>query len=87
MSDITREDFYAKHGDVRVRFVSYYKYTFNFHGVAENGDAISVGFGGSSDDIYRFEVAADTETTVADLQPYTGYVTRSGETVEAFYDF
>jgi hypothetical protein len=87
MGDMTRAEFFAKYGDVRVRFVSYYKYTFTYQGEAANGDIVSVGFGGSSDDIYRWEVTANAETTVAELYPYTGYVTRYGETVEAFYDF
>ena len=60
---------------------SYYKYTFTFVGEYE-GEYISIGVGGQSDDIYRFEVSAGYKETIESLQPYEG---TCGE--DSFYDF
>ena len=47
-------------GDAELRFTSYYKYSFSFHG-DYGGYSIVTGMGGSGDDIYRLEV--DNEPT------------------------
>lgn len=78
---MTREEFYEKYKDVDFYFASYYKYTFTFVGEYE-GKHISVGVGGQSDDIYRFEVVSGSKETIESLQPFEG---TCGE--DSFYDF
>ena len=78
---MTREEFYTKYGDVKVKFNGYWKYTFVYKGEV-NGEPISIQVGGTSDAIYRFDVVADRIETVAELQPYSG---RCGD--DGFYGF
>jgi hypothetical protein len=85
--ELTRSEFYAKYGDVSVKFSSYYKYTFAFSGVTKDGDKLVVGYGGNNEQIYRFDCSADAEVTVMDLQPYEGYVMRDGVQIDSFYDY
>jgi len=47
---LTREEFIAKYGDVKVTFDCYYKYTFSFSGTCDNGNDVFVDVGGDSDD-------------------------------------
>lgn len=84
---MTREEFITKYGDVEVKFSSYYKFTFVFASRLDNGDYIRVEVGGNSDDIYRYEVACDSEQSIASLDPYSGGVYRDGNEVEGFYDY
>lgn len=84
---LTRKEFMDKYGEVEVRFRSYYKFTFYFNAELEDGATLSVGVGGSADEIYREEVAADTAGKVAGLFPYCGSVYKDGERVEGFYDY
>lgn len=81
MSELTRAEFYEKYKDVGFTFETYSKYTFTFIGHYE-GKIVTIGVGGSSDDIYRFEVAVGCEENILDLQPYEGLC---GE--DSFYDF
>lgn len=82
MSELTRAEFYEKYKDVGFTFETYSKYTFTFIGHYE-GKVVTIGVGGSSDDIYySFEVAVGYEESILDLQPYEGL---SGE--DSFYDF
>ena len=85
--EMTREEFYAKYGDVKVKFSRYYKYTFTYEGMLKNGDAIVVGYGGNSSDIYRHEVAEGHEETLSLLYPHEGAVYRDGKEIESFYDY
>lgn len=78
---MTCEEFYEKYKDVDFYFSSYYKYTFTFVGEYQ-GEFISIGVGGQSDDIYRFEVVSDRKESILSLQPYEG---TCGE--DSFYDF
>lgn len=78
---MTREEFYEKYKDVKFKFSSYYKYTFNFVGEHE-GKSVMVGVGGGSGEIYRFEVAADCLESIESLQPFEGVC---GE--DSFYDY
>lgn len=84
---MTREEFISKYGHVAVKFASYYKFTFVFAAKLDNGDYIRVEVGGCSDDIYRFEVTAESDETIAGLDPYAGSVFRNGEEVEGYYDY
>lgn len=78
---MTRQEFYDKYKDVDFYFSSYYKYTFTFVGEYE-GKTVSIGVGGTSDEIYRFEVSSDCRENILELQPYEG---TCGE--DDFYDF
>lgn len=60
----TKADVIARYADVPLRFTEYFKFTFWFAGTAPDGASISAGFGGNSDDIYRFEVKPDTVMTL-----------------------
>lgn len=84
---MTRQEFYDKYGSVKVKFSSYYKYTFTYAATLPDGSRITCGFGGNSDDIYRESVNADSEYTVAELQPHVGSVYQDGNEVEGFYDY
>ena len=53
---MTIEQVNDKFKDAKVKFSSYYKYTFNFAGETEDGFKLICGFGGNSEDIYRFDV-------------------------------
>lgn len=83
---MTRQEFYDKYGAVKVKFSSYYKYTFTYTATLPDGNRLTCGYGGNSDDIYRHEVGVDSEETVSSLQPHTGAVYQDGKEVEWFYD-
>ncbi len=84
---MTRADFYAKYGGIKVAFSSYYKYTFTYSAVLPDGKRLTVGYGGNSAEIYRHEVAVNDAETVDSLQPYTGAVYEAGKEIEGFYDY
>lgn len=86
-TQMTREEFYVKYGDVDVNFSSYYKYTFTYAATLPDGRRLTVGYGGNSDEIYRHEVATSCSEKVSSLQPYTGAVYEGTEEVEGFYDY
>lgn len=87
MAELTRQEFLEKYGDVEVTFFSYYKYTFTFTGETPDGHEISVGYGGHSDDIYRYEVFSGETGTVSSIDPYQGSVYKDGTLIDEFYDF
>ena len=80
MSGMTRQEFYDKYKEVDFTFKSYYKYTFNFVGEYE-GKTVTIGVGGGTDDIYRFEVIVGCNESIESLQPHEGVC---GE--DSFYD-
>jgi hypothetical protein len=85
---MTREEFYEKYSDVKVKFSTYYKYTFNYVGELPDGGKISVEYGGNSDDIYSYDVSADYEETVDSICPHCGTTyDRGGNVVDEFYDY
>lgn len=86
---MTRSEFYAKYGSVKVKFCEYYKFTFTYEADLPDGNRLACGYGGNAEEIYRFNCGADDETTVDDLQPYTGavYSMGSGNEIEGFYDY
>jgi hypothetical protein len=62
MNNITTEtlkydQFMEMYGDTLMSFVSYYKYTFYFTGKTADGKTIDASYGGSSEDIYRYNVS------------------------------
>ena len=84
---MTRQEFYEKYGSVKVKFLSYYKYTFTYAATLPDGKRLTCGYGGNGDDIYRHEVDADSEETVSSLKPHEGSVYQDGNEVEYFYDY
>ena len=68
--EMTYKEFIEKHGNDRVKFSSYYKYRFTF----SNDDGLSVSYGGIADEIYRYEVDANKEYTVSEIEPDTDYL-------------
>ena len=68
---MNREEFFEKYGDVKVKFSSYYKYSFKFSNEELN---IIIYLGGTSEDIYRFEVKANKEYAITELDPISAYV-------------
>lgn len=81
-----KEDFLKIYGDEKVTFSSYYKYTFTYRGETDLGVTLIVSTGGSSEDIYKMNVANNDVTTIRDLDPYMGYA-RVGDTQQmSFYD-
>lgn len=88
IKSMTQQKFIEKYGDVKVKFSSYYKYTFTYTGTLHDGGTISIGFGGNADDIYRCDVIPDKEETVRFIYPYTGKVyDNDGQVIDEFYDY
>jgi hypothetical protein len=85
---MTRGEFYKKYGDVKLKFISYYKYSFTFGGRASDNKFVLVTVGGSSDDIYRLEVDVDTSYNMLELYPNTGeaYYTDRNEQASEYFD-
>ncbi len=65
---MSKEEFLEKYGEVKVKFDFYFKYTFYFKGVLENGNSILCSFGGTSDNIFKFGISSE-EISIADLNP------------------
>lgn len=85
--ETTREEFLAKYGKLKVKFSSYYKYTFTYSTTLEDGSVLTCGVGGNKDEIYRLDVSNGREETVFDLDPYVGAVLKDGEEICGFYDY
>ena len=79
---MTREEFIAKYGDVKVTFDCYSKYTFSFSGTCDNGYDIFVDVGGDSDNIYELEVHTK-EVAIKNLDIVYGLVSRGGVILES----
>jgi len=87
MSDITKDEFIDKYGEIIVQFRSYYKYSFTYEGELKNGDSIMARIGGDSDDIYRIEVVNNETSTIASLDPISAGIYRDGSEICGFYDY
>ena len=81
---MTREEFIAKYGDVKVTFDCYYKYTFSFSGTCDNGHLVLVDVGGDSSDIYNIGVNSDP-IAIKNLGIASGEVKNNGNIVDSFY--
>jgi hypothetical protein len=91
-TEFTRADFIERFGDIELAFSSYYKYTFTYTGegtdpVTGETVKVSIGYGGTADDIYRYEVSVNDRVTVRDLDGYNGYATLPDGTQFTYYDF
>lgn len=84
---LTREEFLEKYGEVKVKFSSYYKYTFTYEGITPDGKRITCGYGGNDEAIYRHDVDASREITINVVYPFMGSVYENGVEIETFYDY
>ena len=82
-----KEEILKQYGEVRLKFSSYYKFTFTFHGVSEDGITIVANIGGDSDDIYRMDVYSDKEETLHTLCPNFIDVSKDGKSIATWDDF
>ena len=65
-----KKEFLEQHKDVVVAFSSYYKYKFYFTalvGYPKHTGSLTLGYGGDSSDIYRFEVGATDSYEVSTM--------------------
>jgi len=60
-------DFIKEYGNVLVTFSYYYKYSFHFSGVLDNGNEIIVSKGQNSDEIYKLLVLNNQTQTIKEL--------------------
>lgn len=84
---MTREEFYRKYGDVKVKFWKYYKYTLWFSAPLPDGNILTCGYGGIAEEIYRRKVVADKEEKVININPYCGSVYDGDTLIDNFYDY
>ena len=66
---LTIKEVREMYGNLPLRFSSYYKFSFTFVGVAEDCVEVVASYGGNSDDIYKFDVRADKDYTINELEP------------------
>lgn len=78
---MSKEQILEKYGNVKLKFSSYYKYTFTFVGIADDGAQIRTSIGGDSGDIYKMDVDADSEETLIDMDTECATVTMNGEKI------
>ncbi len=81
------EQITEKYGNVKLKFNSYYKYTFNFIGKTEDGEEVYVSTGGDADDIYRLDVSQDKEETIGTLCPNYIRISKNGENISKWNDW
>lgn len=63
---LTEKEVLERYADVPLYFSNYYKYTFTFVGIAPDGALLTLTYGGSGEDIYRFDVTRDKARFVKD---------------------
>ncbi len=67
---MTYKEFIEKFGNEKVKFDSYFKYTFCF----SNDDGLIIYTGGCAEDIYGIHIEADKEYIVSELLPNAAYL-------------
>lgn len=88
MAELSQPEFLKKYGDVQVSFNEYYKFTFYFTGVTPEGYKLVVGYGGNSEQIYRYELSSTQTGTVKSIEPYSGFVYDARHLeIDSFYDY
>lgn len=70
--EIKSEEFYEKYKGVAFKFLSYYKFTFTYHGFTSDGEEVRVDVGGIADYIYKDRVCVNDTYNIEQLQPYQG---------------
>ena len=84
---MSKEEFLAQYGSVKVKFSSYYKYVFYYAAVLEDGSRICCEVGGNSFNIYRHEVSVEHEEVISGLDIIAGNVTKEGVILANFYGY
>ncbi len=82
-----KEEILKQYGEVKLKFYSYYKFTFTFIGYTDNGIRVVANTGGDSDDIYRMDVNAKKEETLNTLLPDFIDISKDGVSVATWDDF
>lgn len=83
---MTIEQVNEKFKDSKVTFESYYKYTFTFVGVSEDGYRLTCHYGGSSDDIYRYDVGNDF-IPFNSTEDWTSIIIKNSKGEEVFNEY
>jgi hypothetical protein len=81
---MNKEQILEKYGNVKLKFNSYWKYTFTFVGVADDGTQVSTSIGGDIGDIYRMDVSVDREETLIGLGAECATVTLNGKEIGSY---
>lgn len=76
------EELIEKYANVEVEFECYYKYTFTYTGLTEDGKHLIADYGETSDDIYKHEVASGVKEKVGNLYPDAIRVYSGDELIE-----
>ena len=80
----SKEDFINQHQDVTVTFYNYYRYKFYFKSKL---GLLTMGYGGDSSDIYKFEVSKNDTYLVGDMDWDSGrYLDYTTNTEYSFCD-
>lgn len=70
-----------------VKFTGYYKYTFTFRTMLQNGNTLIAQVGGCTDSIYTLAVSPDMMSSVNALQPYSLMeINSKGDVVDFWMD-
>ena len=86
-TEITRDEFLERYGDVIVTFTKYHKWMFTYEAELPDGKTISVDIGGNPDDIYRDEIKSGESYPISGLWPTCGTVKdKAGNDCEWFFD-
>ena len=67
---VTYKEFLKEYGSEKVKFSSYYKYSFMFR----NDKGLLIKVGGNSSDIYKLTVNPIHEYLVSELEPITAWL-------------
>lgn len=60
---MNRAELIKKYGNVKLKFDSYYKYTFTYTGLTDEGLTINVELGGDPDEIYKADLVLEETLT------------------------
>lgn len=83
--ELTKEEVLEKLKGVKLKFSSYYKYSFSFRGENENYK-ISISYGGDHNDIYRYTVSADKEIPIEEAINFSFVQVTDKNTNEVVYE-
>jgi len=84
--NMTKEEFYKKYGEIKVKFSSYNKFIFAYSTMLDDGSILTCKYGGTSYNIYRHDVSIEYEEIIENLQPYCGSVYKNGVEICHFHD-
>ena len=81
---MTEEQVMDKFKNCLLKFDHYYKYTFSFVGYTNDGYKITCRYGGSSEDIYRYDVSATAELRFTELDEWNSVEVHNGKNERVF---